>query len=113
MTTGVPTHTPWGTPQTSREIAAGVIRYHCHVHGGFWLSKPREQKRRDRFPDFRPTAGPSWYEEDQDAVIVFLTLPQLFDEDHMRAAVKAVRAFANRPAHTIAVRGWRGVIDWL
>jgi len=109
----IPTHTPWGKPESSKELAAGVILYSTKTHGGYWLSKPNEQRRRDRFPEFRTSAGGPWYEEDQDAVIVALTFPELFSGDPIRNAVRAVRAFAAKPEHKIAVRGWRCVIEWL
>jgi hypothetical protein len=36
--------TPWGAPQTTKEIASGIILYTTASHGGFWLSPERNEK---------------------------------------------------------------------
>ena len=108
-----PTHTPWGKPNYSVEQGPGIVYYSTPSHGGYWLSRHREKQRRCRFPTFNTFAGGPWYEQDQDAAILALTFPDYFEADALRNATRAVRAFARRPGHTIAVRGWACIIAWL
>lgn len=109
----LPITTPWGHPDRVQRLSDGVAYFETPSHGGFWLNPVHERARKSRFPGFRTFAGGPWYEQDQDAVIVALTFPELFSADPIRNAVRAVRAFANKPEHKIAVRGWRCVIEWL
>ena len=120
-TTATPTHTPWGTPDYSREIATGLILFSTPGHGGFWLSLRREQARRDRFPEFVPFAGSPWYEEDCDAAVVVLCFPEHFDDQGVMGAVRSVRSMTgykqhpqmHRPGNRITARSWDCVNEWL
>ena len=35
------THTPWGRPDSSKEIAPGITRYDTPSHGGYYVSPER------------------------------------------------------------------------
>jgi hypothetical protein len=43
--------------------------------------------------EFKPFAGPNWYEEDCDWAIVALAFPQFFPEDYQPAALATLRSY--------------------
>lgn len=93
-------------------IADGVVLYACKRHGGYWLAKHREQLRRNRFPQFQTFAGGPWYEEDIDATIVMLTFPELFHDDQLISATRAVEAYQTRKTHRLPAPCWLYVLQW-
>ena len=52
--------TPWGEPQTRREIAPGICFYSTARHGGYHLSPDRFETFRQFFPDYVLWAGDPW-----------------------------------------------------
>jgi len=80
------TETPWGPSQSSREIAPGIIRHDTAAHGGYYLSPERVASMPKPLRDFKPWAGPNWYEEDCDWSIVALAFPQFFPDDSIPVA---------------------------
>lgn len=73
--------TPWGHPDTVKEIAPGIIRYDTPSHGGYYVSPERVLTMPKPLREFKPFAGPNWYEEDCDWAIVALAFPQFFPDD--------------------------------
>lgn len=81
-----PVQTPWGLPDTAREIAPGIVFYSTPSHGGYWLSPARVAAMPKPLRDFQPFAGANWYEEDADWAIVALAFPQFFPAEAVRMA---------------------------
>lgn len=52
--------TPWGQPQTMREIAPGISFYSTAGHGEYHLSPDRFETFRQFFPDYVLWAGDPW-----------------------------------------------------
>jgi uncharacterized protein DUF7007 len=67
------TRTPWGTADHSRKIAPGIMAYQTPGHGGYHLSKTRNEQVH---PALRTPKG--WYEEDCEYAIVHFTFPNVF-----------------------------------
>jgi hypothetical protein len=88
-----PAETPWGHPDSVREIAPGIIHYETPSHGGFWLSPERVAEMPPCLRAFKPFAGANWYEEDCDWSIVALAFPQYFRDDAIAAALATVRHY--------------------
>ena len=80
--------TPWGTPDHVQQVADGVWLISTPSHGGFYL----DETRNARVPmswqqgSFRQQGMRGWYEEDCDAPLVVMSLPELFDADEVRRA---------------------------
>ncbi|HBO5516268.1 TPA: hypothetical protein L4559_005197 [Pseudomonas aeruginosa] len=72
--------TPWGPAERIVEVAPGIQRVSTASHGGYRLSKFRQQQLRQTIG-----ADVEWFEEDEDAAIVEAAFPLVFDQ------VKAVR----------------------
>ena len=73
--------TPWGKPDSCKEIADGIILLTTASHGGFWISSER---RKEMHPALRNHDG--WYEEDEECSKVVLAFPQFFStEEHTEA----------------------------
>ncbi len=85
--------TPWGPAQTSEELAPGIVRHDTASHGGFYLSPSRVAEMPKPLRDFKPFAGPNWYEEDCDWCIVALGFPQLFPADYAPMALATLKQF--------------------
>jgi hypothetical protein len=81
-----PTHTPWGHPQTTKEIAPGIVHYTTASHGGFYLSPERVAAMPKALREFKPFAGANWYEEDCDWAVVATAFPQFFKPEEVKAA---------------------------
>lgn len=80
-------HTPWGHPQTCREIAPGILHYETASHGGMQLSSERQAAMPPILREIEPFAGPGWYEEDCDMGLVMLAFPECFSDREVSAAV--------------------------
>ena len=78
--------TPWGVADSITEIAPGIVSYSTPSHGGYWLSPERVAEMPKPLREFKPWAGPGWFEEDCDWSVVALAFPQYFPEDAVRAA---------------------------
>jgi hypothetical protein len=87
---GHPTETPWGPAQTSTEIAPGIVAYTTASHGGYYVSPERVSTMPKSLRDFKPFAGPNWYEEDCDWAVVALAFPKFFPPDAIPAALKTL-----------------------
>lgn len=70
------TRTPWGTADSSKCLARGVMSYSTPGHGGYHLSSAKNAKVHEAW---RRKDG--WYEEDCEWSIVALTFPELFTRD--------------------------------
>ena len=88
-----PTETPWGKPDTVREIAPGIIRYDTPSHGGYYVSPERLLTMPKPLREFQPWAGPNWYEEDCDWAIVALAFPQFFQEKDVAIALATIKSY--------------------
>ncbi len=89
----IPTETPWGQPQSTREIAPGIVRYDTASHGGYYVSPERVAEMPKPLQAFKPWAGSNWYEEDCDWSIVALAFPQFFDGDAVPLALKTLKNY--------------------
>ena len=85
--------TPWGPSQLVREIAPGIVRYDTASHGGYYVSPERVAAMPKPLREFRPFAGPNWYEEDCDWSVVAAAFPQFFPPDAVAAARDTLRAY--------------------
>ena len=85
--------TPWGSSQTSEEIASGIIRHDTASHGGYYVSPERVAEMPKPLRDFKPFAGPNWYEEDCDWCIVVLAFPKRFPSDYPPEALKTLKRY--------------------
>lgn len=100
----VPKRTPWGESDGyEREFAPGLILFSTPSHGGFWVGPERNKVITDRFPGFKPFAGPGWYEEDTDWAIVVVCFPEYFKPHHIRGAIKIIRSGSDY---------WAAVAPW-
>lgn len=71
-------YSPWGPIQFSRTLAPGITRVTTASHGGVHLSPDRVATLQSLFPFFRPWTGEwAWLEEDCDALIAYITFPDL------------------------------------
>lgn len=77
--------TPWGTAQTEKEYAQGIVWVETASHGGFWVDTDAEAS----MPSYMRLGG--WYEEDCDWSIVVTMWPHLFGEKERAAACKTLR----------------------
>src|ERR1043165_8377945 len=84
--------TPWGQPDTTREVAPGICFYSPPRRGGYYLTPDRSQTFRAFFPDFRLFAGDPWFEEDCDAALVILTFATEFSDQDVFLAEQSIRA---------------------
>lgn len=88
-----PVETPWGFPDTVKQIAPGIVFYSTPSHGGYWLSDARVASMPRPLREFRPFAGPNFYEEDADWSIVALAFPQFFSDDALPAALETIKRY--------------------
>jgi len=88
--------TPWGPPQTSREIAPGICFYSTASHGGYHLSPDRFATFRQFFPDYKLWAGDPWFEEDCDAALVTISFAEEFSDQNVFFAEQSIRACVRR-----------------
>jgi hypothetical protein len=73
--------TPWGTSDSSKKHADGVVEVSTPSHGGFHLDPERNAKVHAAWRD-----KGGWYEEDCEWAIVALTFPDLFEPAHVEKA---------------------------
>ena len=85
--------TPWGKPDSSEEIAPGIVRHDTPSHGGYYVAPERVAEMPEPLRDFKPFAGPNWYEEDCDWCIVALAFPQLFPAEYAPAAMETLKHY--------------------
>jgi len=80
------TSTPWGPAQDSTKYAPGIISYSTASHGGFHLSKTRQNEMTDclRNPD-------GWYEEDCDWCKVVIAFNQYFKPTELLQAYDTLK----------------------
>jgi hypothetical protein len=88
-----PVETPWGHPDTVKEIAPGIIRYDTPSHGGYYVSPERVLTMPKPLRDFKPFAGQNWYEEDCDWAIVALAFPQFFPDEYQEEALATIKGY--------------------
>lgn len=88
--------TPWGEPQTRREIAPGICFYSTARHGGYHLLPDRFETFRQFFPHYVLWAGDPWFEEDCDAALVTLTFAAEFSDQNVFFAEQSIRACVKR-----------------
>jgi hypothetical protein len=93
----VTTATPWGKADFAYTYARGIISYSCPGHGGFHLSKTRNDRVHSAW---RRADG--WYEEDVEWAVVALTFPEHFHRDIVRAAQETAKSWL--PHEYMAVR---------
>jgi len=69
--------TPWGTPQTIKNVASGIIWYDTACHGGYHLSPERNALVPQALKEstWCQNGFEGWYEEDCDAEIVRTIFP--------------------------------------
>lgn len=117
-----PKSTPWGTSQTKRVQAEGIVWYETASHGGFHLSPERQAEFEERFPWFETFAGGPWYEEDQDWAAVALAFSGLFTHREIAAAVRTARHAAkpfrlskpgDDPEFVWRWHKWERIVQWL
>jgi hypothetical protein len=80
------TYTPWGDPQHIKIVAPGIVEYSTASHGGMHLSASRLAAMPKQFAGFKPFAGPGWFEEDCDIVVVMLAFPKDFSPVEVKQA---------------------------
>lgn len=93
--------TPWDVPDHGLRYAEGVMKVTSPIHGGFVLSRERNEAI-----DPRWRAGcdvHAFYEEDEEWAIVAFTFPDLFTDGERRAAEATL--IANRPEEWAAITG--------
>jgi hypothetical protein len=83
--------TPWGSPQTQKEYAPGLVLVTTASHGGFFVSDEMLAKMPVDCREARTYAGKNWYEEDCDYATVVLAFPEFFSETDYYFAVQSVQ----------------------
>ncbi|WP_020525201.1 DUF7007 domain-containing protein [Catelliglobosispora koreensis] len=84
--------TPWGTAQSVRVIAEGIVEVTTASHGGIRLHPARNASVPAPFRD-----RDGWYEEDAEWAFVALTFAEFFDPDHVQYAhLLAARYYAEK-----------------
>lgn len=80
------TSTPWGAAQDSKKYATGIISYSTASHGGFHLSKTRQEE----MPEvLRNPSG--WYEEDCEWCKVVIAFSRYFEPKELLQAYDTLR----------------------
>ncbi len=94
MTTGC--HTPWGPAQTVTHHTDDVVSVTTASHGGFYVAHRVKQTWPDALRNIETFGdnGPLWYEEDLDAAIVVLAMPDLFDARAVRECLRGIVGWA-------------------
>lgn len=85
------TSSPWGRPDSVREIAPGIIEVSCPGHGGTLVTPEQLALMPEAF---RLDAGPegAWYEEDCEACLVILAFPDAYPPSATWHAMNFIRA---------------------
>jgi hypothetical protein len=95
--------TPWGPAQSATEYGPGVTFYTTASHGGFHLTEEALARMPKPLDALGTWAGPGWYEEDCDWVLVAIAFPDLFSDDEL---FSAVRQAMNPPSYMKGVDAW-------
>lgn len=68
----LPTDTPWGSPQTIKVLAEGIVIFQTATHGGIWLNPERNASIPPDVKEktFERNGFSGWYEQDCDAKYV-------------------------------------------
>lgn len=82
--------TPWGSPQTQKEYAPGLVLVSTAGHGGFYVSDEWLAKMPADCREAKTYTGRNWYEEDCDYATVVLAFPEFFSEQDFYFAVESV-----------------------
>jgi hypothetical protein len=91
--------TPWGMPQSQREIAPGIVEVATASHGGFVLDKMRAEELGQHLPDYAARIGPHAYlEEDCDWSAAVVVWPDEFPPEAVAYAVGCFRRWCSAPA---------------
>lgn len=93
------TSTPWGTSQTSTELARGIRVYSTASHGGIHLSTSKQKMVPDNIKNFLDSK--EWWEEDCDWAVPYvlfaedikLTGKDKYFEEHLKAAKETLRQY--------------------
>ena len=96
--------TPWGTSQWSRRVADGVHVHETAGHGGIEVRRDVAQRLLPRAVRLvatgsafhRNPGGSLWFEEDCEAVVVLLSMPQAFEAAGFSPNLDGCRATAAR-----------------
>lgn len=82
----VPVRSPWGKVQQTSVYADGIVFVSTASHGGFKLSRSRQSQ----MPEALRIQG-GWYEEDCEAALVVVGLPQYFSDEQVVRATESVK----------------------
>lgn len=85
-----PAYTPWGQPQSTRQIVPGIVRFDTASHGGYWVDAGRWRDFCARFPAVKLYAGPQWFEEDEDWAWVVMAWPEVFKPSQVYFALHSL-----------------------
>lgn len=105
--------TPWGTPQTKREIIPGVWTVSTAGHGGYYLDSARVAAFLAALPTFTPYAGLPWFEEDEDVSAPILVFAAEMPARSVWYAYRAVMARTDGGKWTATGGMWADVAAWL
>lgn len=82
----VPVRSPWGKVQETSVYADGIVFVSTASHGGFKLSRTRQSQ----MPKALRSEG-GWYEEDCEAALVVVGLPNYFTNEQLVRATESVK----------------------
>jgi hypothetical protein len=83
------TTSPWGRPDSQREIAPGITHVTTGSHGGILVS-PEQFASMPSCCQLRHSTEGAWYEEDCDLNLVILAFPQHFPDASIWSALNFV-----------------------
>ena len=89
----MPTSTPWGAAQSSRQIARGITYYSTARHGGILVTPRMVAKMPEPIRSIIPFAGPGAYEEDCDWALVALAFPEYWGDQQIKNAYETAKAW--------------------
>lgn len=93
------TSSPWGRPDSQREVAQGIIRVSTPDHGGYFVSAERFASMPEALR-VSPDADGAWFEEDCLAHLVIAAFPEAFSDFLVWCTVKFLRSYPGLPAAT-------------
>lgn len=79
-------HTPWGSAQTQKILAPGIVSVSTASHGGIHVEKDLNKM----IPEYMRTED-GWYEEDVDWAIVATVFPHAFTKEDREHAKNTLR----------------------
>jgi hypothetical protein len=85
------TSSPWGRPQSQHILAPGIVRVSCACHGGIFVAPERFAQMPECFQVAADPDG-AWFEEDNEAYLVYLAFPQEFSDRTIWYAVNFILA---------------------